>query len=159
MVQCFLFFLTSVTCLSVQAQITENTNSDPQIVSNSFNTSEVPNYTSEQGGNYPNQPPGTFGSSSQFSSSFYGQTFQCGFSGNLSAGTGNWKNDIDVRATVGFSTNKCSDPHKIETIRQAGTVINSCIQGRVQLALADKNPDIACSVVDIKELDMFRKNK
>jgi hypothetical protein len=98
------------------------------------NSNSPPLPTINQNGNFQNSPTQIFGGSQ------YGSN--CGIQFYTQLGS-NFQN-TSIQAGLSISSNKCEKQSETEKIRQNGETTRECIQARVQLEIAGKNPDIAC---------------
>ena len=106
---------------------------------------------------YPGSYPGSFGGNVDFSSSFYRQSQQCGLSvyanatksDSGSSGFVGSSDSTSFRVGASWSKQKCTDQEKLELLRQKTQIVNTCTESRTQLALASKDPDLACNRLDL----------
>jgi hypothetical protein len=109
----------------------------------------------------------------QSNSSFYSNTTQystsgvnssCGLSVGIGANNSNTGLETIYTADVRYNTNPCPNYTKLKQLEQEGetkrvkmyvqgNVIRDCANFRTQLIQAGKNPDAACKVPDLSQMD------
>lgn len=103
-----------------------------------------------------------YSNTTQFSSSNSGNN--CGLSVGLGTNNSNTTLEKVFSSDIRYNTNPCPDYSKLKTIEQEGetrrvkiyvqgNVIRDCANFRTQLIQAGKNPDGACKVPDLSQMD------